>query len=149
MNKSLNPIFSLTTDIVIHDCKNVLLVEREVDPFKGRLALIGGFVYPHIDILGSAVRIVAEKIEVNLNEEDIKYLTILDNPERDTRGRVVSIVYSCQVNDVKDFIELTRTGIEVSSVCYKPLADLARQPNLLAFDHIRAINALRKKIITI
>ena len=90
-----NPRPALTVDIVIFSLRkgqlNTLLVQRGRDPFSGMWALPGGFVEMDESLEGAANRELEE--ETGLQGAYLEQLYTYGEPERDPRGRVVTVAY--------------------------------------------------------
>ena len=91
---------ALTVDCVVfgldeQDLK-VLLIERDLEPFKGKWALPGGFVRMDEDLEQAARRELRE--ETGLEGVFLEQLYTFGDPGRDPRGRVVSVAYYALVN---------------------------------------------------
>lgn len=86
---------ALTVDCVVfgyHDGElNILLIERNADPFKDTWALPGGFVGMEETTGEAALRELRE--ETGLENVFLEQLYTFSAVERDPRGRVVSVVY--------------------------------------------------------
>lgn len=108
----------------------ILLIQRLHEPFKDAWALPGGFVDPDEDLATAARRELAE--ETGLNDLELIQLHAFGSPNRDPRGRVISIAHYGIV--------------DVSTVCPQAASDAAvvkwfglkRLPRL-AFDHAEII----------
>ncbi len=89
------PIFSVTVDIAIftvaEDELRVLLVKRGAAPHRGRLALPGGFVGEKEAVLAAAKRELRE--ETGVRDVVLDQLRTYGAPDRDPRGRVVSVAH--------------------------------------------------------
>lgn len=86
---------ALTVDCVVfgmddEDLK-VLLIRRELPPFRGRWALPGGFVRIDEDLESAARRELEE--ETGLEKLFLEQLYTFGDVDRDPRGRVVSVAY--------------------------------------------------------
>ena len=91
---------ALTTDCVIFgfdetDLK-VLLIQRGIEPFKGKWALPGGFVQMDETTEEGAKRELFE--ETGLRDIFIEQLYTFSDVDRDPRGRVVSVAYYALVS---------------------------------------------------
>lgn len=84
-----NPI--PTVDIIIENDCQILLIKRKNDPFKGYLALPGGFVNEGEQVEDAAKREAKE--ETSLDIEPLNILGVYSDPKRDPRGHIMSSVF--------------------------------------------------------
>jgi 8-oxo-dGTP diphosphatase len=91
---------SLTVDCIIFGLDDrelkVLLIQRKHPPFAGKWALPGGFVDMGEDLMTAALRELEE--ETGVKDVFIEQLYTFGAPNRDPRGRVVSVAYYALVN---------------------------------------------------
>ena len=96
---------AVTTDCVIFgfDGANlkILLVERGIEPYKGKWALPGGFLNPDESAETGAIRELKE--ETGLEPEYVEQFRAYTAPDRDPRERVITIAFLALVRlqDVK------------------------------------------------
>ncbi len=137
---------ALTVDCVIFGLDEstqlkILLIQRGHDPYKGSWALPGGFVDMNETLESAALRELYE--ETGVKDLFIEQLYTFGNPDRDPRGRVVSVAYYALVN-LEDHPVVARSDAE--GVAWFPINQLPR----LAFDHWEiftvALNRLRAKV---
>lgn len=95
------PMFSMAVDILVHYKGNLLFIRRKKEPYKNCLAMPGGFVEIGETCINAAVRELFEETNIKMFPKDLKQFFILDDPNRDVRGRVISMVYRCDINDVQ------------------------------------------------
>ena len=124
------PRAALTVDCVVFgldegDLK-VLLIERGLEPFKGKWALPGGFVRVDETLEAAAGRELEE--ETGVRDVFLEQLFTFSSIKRDPRERVVSVAYYALVN-LADHI--TRAATDASDAKWFP----ATKPPKLAFDH--------------
>lgn len=85
----------VTVDVVvfsiIDDDLKVLLVRRGAEPHKGQWAIPGGFVGMDEGLDDAARRELAE--ETNVSDIWLEQLYTFGRPDRDPRGRVISVAY--------------------------------------------------------
>ncbi len=84
-----NPI--PTVDVIIQMDSRILLVKRKNEPFRGYLAIPGGFVNEGETVEDAAKREVKE--ETSLDIELIDILGVYSDPKRDPRGHNMSTVF--------------------------------------------------------
>ncbi len=114
----------------------VLLIQRDLAPFKGKWALPGGFV--GIDeSLETAVRRELEE-ETGITRLYLEQLYTFGEPKRDPRERIISVAYYALVKLADHTV---RAASDARRVAWFPVADLPQ----LAFDHEEIMDvALRR-----
>ncbi len=135
----------LTIDVVVftvdHDGLKVLLIRRSREPFAGQLALPGGFMWQGETALAAATRLLHDKAGVS--DVFMEQLYTFDQPERDPRGRIVSMTYYA-------LVPVSRLQIVTGPGTEAPALYAARSVTGLAFDHERivhyAISRLQSKL---
>ena len=124
------PRAALTVDCVVFGFDEtelkVLLIERALDPFKGRWALPGGFVRVDETVDEAARRELAE--ETGLKNVFLEQLYTFGTVDRDPRERVVSVAHYALVklSDHK-----ARAATDAANAEWFPISKLLK----LAFDH--------------
>src|SRR5687768_8044699 len=76
---------------------HVLLIERGWDPHKGQWAHPGGHVDPGETSRDAAARELAEEAGVYAAPEELDQIGTFDQPDRDPRGRYVTVAYHLTV----------------------------------------------------
>lgn len=84
-----NPI--PTVDVIIEQNSRILMIRRKNEPYKGFLALPGGFVNEGERIEDAARREANEETSLNIGLRDI--LGVYSDPKRDPRGHLMSTVF--------------------------------------------------------
>jgi len=124
------PRAALTVDCVVFGYDEgelkVLLIERGLEPFKGRWALPGGFVRVDETLEQSARRELAE--ETGLKDVFLEQLYTFGDVDRDPRERVVSVAYYALV---KLSEHEARAATDAANAEWFPVS---KSPKL-AFDH--------------
>jgi 8-oxo-dGTP diphosphatase len=132
---------SVTVDIVIftvHENElKVLLVKRAIEPFKDKWALPGGFVRIKESLDDAAKRELQE--ETGVKDVYLEQLYSFGEPERDPRGRVITISYIALVNS--ENINL-KASTDVSNVQWFSLKKIPA----LAFDHKKILEYALKRL---
>jgi 8-oxo-dGTP diphosphatase len=119
----------LAVDLVIMRMDEVLFIKRKNDPFKGMLALPGGFVDEGETVTQAAVRELFEETGVRIEERDLRLIDVYSEVNRDPRGRVISVAYNCQVLSETR----ARAGDDAAEVIWLPKFKALGMG--LAFDH--------------
>ena len=119
----------------------ILLIQRDVEPFKNRWALPGGFVRLDETLDDAALRELSE--ETGLRDVFLEQLYTFGAPDRDPRERVISVAHYALV--ALDGRTLSPTT-DARSAAWFSLADLPS----LAFDHEKilgtAVQRLKGKV---
>jgi 8-oxo-dGTP diphosphatase len=132
------PPVAVTVDIVLLSLRqgrfSVLLVRRAGHPERGKWALPGGFVRSDEDLHDAALRELGEEtgLETLPAGMHLEQLRTYGKPDRDPRGRVVSVGYIAFVPD----LPVPRAGSDADLARFWPVKDvlLSNGPKL-AFDH--------------
>ncbi len=124
------PRAALTVDCVVFGFDEgelkVLLIERGLDPFKGRWALPGGFVRVEETIDEAARRELEE--EAGLKNVFLEQLYTFGAVDRDPRERVVSVAHYALVK-LAEFN--TKAATDAADARWFPISKVPK----LAFDH--------------
>ena len=121
---------ALTVDCVVFGFDEgelkLLLIQRGLEPFKGKWALPGGFVRVDETLDDAARRELAE--ETGLKNVFLEQLYTFGEVDRDPRERVVSVAY---YSLVKLAAHETKAATDATDACWFPISKLPK----LAFDH--------------
>lgn len=125
--------FRYTADVVCIRGGDVLLIERGWPPHKGRLALPGGHVNRGETSRTAAVRELLEETGVATDEGELVLVGVYDDPDRDPRGRYITVAYVVTVPEDT----VAQAGDDAAAVRWVPL----NGPGDLAFDHSEIVRA--------
>jgi 8-oxo-dGTP diphosphatase len=132
------PPVAVTVDLVvltIHDGTfSVVVVERGVEPYRGRLALPGGFIQLDETLEEAARRELAEETGLH-GGVHLEQLASYGDPGRDPRMRVVTVAYLALAPDLPS----PTGGSDAAAARWMPVSDLVPAPDRLAFDHGRIL----------
>jgi len=107
---------------------HVLVVLRKNEPYKGQKALPGGFVRAGEDLSKTAVRELKEETSLDGEVLYLEQLAAYGAPDRDPRGRVVSVAYLALAPD----LPIPEAGSDAQQAFWTPVDDVRGS---LAFDH--------------
>src|SRR6201988_1010764 len=124
----------VTVDVVIFTIQEgvlkVLLVKRLIDPFIGQFPIPGVFVLEDEDLEQAAVRELRE--ETGVSDVYLEQLYTFGKPDRDPRGRVVTVGYFALVSADRKL----KAGSDAAEAAWVPMNNLPP----LAFDHATLLN---------
>ena len=109
----------------------VLLIRRDVEPFRGKWALPGGFVRIDESVEEAARRELRE--ETGMERLYLEQLYTFGDVNRDPRGRVITVAYYALVKLADHRVRATT---DASSAAWFAVSEVAT----LAFDHNRIID---------
>ena len=129
---------AVTTDCVIFgfdgSALQVLLIERGIEPFKGKWAFPGGFLNMDETAGEGALRELKE--ETGLENAYIEQFNTYSDPGRDPRERVITIAHYALVR-----IQEVKGGDDAAKAQWFPIDEVPQ----LAFDHDKILrDAMRK-----
>ena len=119
--------YAVAADVVVVAASpepSVLLIRRRNPPLGW--AIPGGFVEPDENLIDAARRELLE--ETGLQPPHLQQLATFGQPNRDPRGRTISVVYGARLQSA----ELPAAGDDAADARWFPLTAL---PTTLAFDH--------------
>lgn len=130
---------TLTVDLVVVVEGHLVLERRAYPPFMDRLVLPGG----HVDLTDqslahAASRELLEETGLKVSPYDLRLLTVLDDPDRDPRGRYVSVVFYAELATAVDRLR-TRAASDAREIVIRPLHEI--RPDDMGFDHYLAVAA--------
>ena len=131
----------LTVDAVVFGYEqghiSVVLIKRKYEPFKGQWAIPGGFVKNNESLEEAVERELKEETGININY--LEQLYSFGDPDRDPRGRVVSIAYFGLVRP--DAFQIS-ASTDASDVQWFSIDSLPE----LSFDHKNILNVAIKRL---
>ncbi|WP_030592903.1 NUDIX domain-containing protein [Streptomyces anulatus] len=124
-----------TADVVVlTPGGDTLLIERDWPPYEDDWAIAGG----HVDVgetsREAAVRELAEEAGIHVSAGDLRQIGVWDQPDRDPRGRYVTVAYVATVPADTPIV----AGDDARTARWWPLKNL---PERLAFDHADILSA--------
>jgi ADP-ribose pyrophosphatase YjhB (NUDIX family) len=131
------PPFAVTVDLVVLTVRegalSVLLVRRGAEPYRDTCALPGGFVRAGEDLAQAAERELAEETGLSGTAGHLEQLASYGTPDRDPRGRVVTVAYLALLPDLPAPV----AGTDAAAARWWRLAEV--RADELAFDHERIL----------
>lgn len=122
----------LTIFTIRDDALQVLLIERGKEPFEGRAALPGGYVRSNEALEQAARRELREETGVGSRHLHLEQLGTYGAPDRDPRGRVVTVAYLALGPDMPE----ARAGTDARGAHWTPVEEALHDGGRhLAFDH--------------
>lgn len=136
-----HPHPAVTTDIVIFTIRDsklqLLLVQRQWEPFTGKWALPGGFISMDESLRQCAQRKLDE--ETGVSGVFLEQLYTFGEPDRDPRERVITVAYYALIPT--DKIEI-RAATDAEAVGWFAMAELPT----VAFDHHKIIRKAKERL---
>jgi 8-oxo-dGTP diphosphatase len=110
----------------------VLLIQRDLDPFAGSWAVPGGFVHENEDLPAAAARELLE--ETGIRATYLEQVSAIGTPGRDPRGHTVTVLYAALLPSDK---QVPRAAGDARTAKWHPVRHLPP----LAFDHAQLLDA--------
>jgi 8-oxo-dGTP diphosphatase len=135
-----HPRPALTADMLVvagdaGGAPEVLMIRRGGEPFRGMLALPGGFVDVGETVEQAALRELGEETGVRLGGADLRLAGVYSQPGRDPRGWTVSVLFRVDLGERPD----AEHGDDAAAVEWVSVADALSHPTWFAFDHDRML----------
>jgi 8-oxo-dGTP diphosphatase len=127
--------FRIAVDLTIltiqHGRLMVLLIERGQEPFRGKLALPGGFVRAGEDLPEAAVRELDEETGIDGSGLHLEQVRTYAGPGRDPRGSIASVSYLAIAPD----LPAPAAGSDAATAGWEAAEPSRLKRRQLAFDH--------------
>jgi 8-oxo-dGTP diphosphatase len=130
---------SVAVDGVIFIKNKLVLIRRKNQPYKGKLALPGGFVEYNETTENAVIREIHEELGVRTSIK--RLIGAYSDPDRDPRGHVVSLVYILQITEGE-----LKAGDDAAAFELVPLKKLSEIRSDLAFDHDMIVGDILKEL---
>lgn len=131
------PIANIAVDLVVLTVRQgalqLLVIERGIDPYRGALALPGGFVQENEDLPDAARRELQEETQISGAPLHLEQLRTYAKPGRDPRGRIISVAYLALAPNLPTPVGDT----DAANAFWTPVSRLAGRR--LAFDHAHIV----------
>lgn len=114
----------------------LLLVQRAIEPEKGKWSLMGGFVQPNESADGAAARVLEQL--TGLRGVYLEQLHTFTEPSRDPIERTISIAYF-------SLIDISQYEKQLSDEYHAEWFDLGDAPRLI-FDHEQMLQMAKEKL---
>ncbi|WP_048146583.1 NUDIX domain-containing protein [Pyrococcus abyssi] len=131
LRAELHRCIGLTVDLVIVYNNGIVFIRRKNEPYKGYLALPGGFVEYGERVEEAAVREAKE--ETGLDVKLLRIVGVYSDPNRDPRGHTVTIAFLAVGSG-----EL-KAGDDAKDVTVIPIEKIEEVKDKLAFDHAKIV----------
>jgi len=132
---------AVTVDCVVFgladDDLNVLLIQRDLEPFQGAWALPGGFVKIDEDLDAAARRELEE--ETGVHDLYLEQLSAFGAPNRDPRERVITVAHVAIVNLFEHPVAAATDARNAGWFAMDELPELA-------FDHAEILAAGQRRL---
>ncbi|MFB6076468.1 MAG: NUDIX domain-containing protein [Candidatus Aenigmatarchaeota archaeon] len=119
-----------TVDILVEENGKIILVKRGNEPFKGKLAIPGGFVEFGETVENAAKREMKE--ETNLFVKLKSLFGVYSDPDRDPRDHTISTVFVAEIVEGE-----IKGGSDAKEAMWVDLDDIIEEN--MAFDHFKII----------
>lgn len=128
-------LVSVTVDLVIftmrRDELHVLLITRATEPFLGLSALPGGYVREGEPLDQAALRKLGEETGVDGARLHLEQVRTYGDPDRDPRGRVITVAYLALGPNLAD----PEPDVPTQDAHWAPVQEVLEGRVQLAFDH--------------
>lgn len=123
-----------TVDVVVirEGTREVLVVRRKWEPFENRFALPGGYIDGNETSDIAAARELEEETGIAVDADELEFVEIFAEPNRDPRGRYVSTAYKITVPAGTWVSQQTSETTGAQWITYD---DILNGKISLAFDH--------------
>lgn len=124
---------SVAVDGIIVDGDSIVFIRRGKPPFKGELALPGGFVEYNETTEHAIIREMFEELGIKTRIKQL--IGVYSNPDRDPRHHTISVVY-----ELKPLSKKYKAGDDAAEIKKLPIKNFNKNfLDVFAFDHKKII----------
>jgi len=123
-----------TVDVILERDSKILMVRRKKDPYRGHLALPGGFVNEGETVEDAVKREAMEETSLEVHPIDI--LGVYSDPKRDPRKHIVTVVFVGII--VGGEVRANDDAASIEWIQLDTIGQLQQQ-KLFAFDHAQIL----------
>ena len=127
MPKPITPLVAVDA-LIRYSSDSIILIKRKNPPFKGILALPGGFVDVGETVEEACIREAFE--ETNIHVKIVRLIGVFSKPDRDPRGHNISVAFYCLPISEK---VIPKAKDDASALEIVPIKEISKLS--LAFDH--------------
>ncbi|AFK23038.1 NUDIX hydrolase [Pyrococcus sp. ST04] len=131
LKAELHRCIGLTVDLIIIYNNGIVFVKRKNEPYKGYLALPGGFVEYGERVEEAAIREAKE--ETGLDVKLVRVVGVYSDPNRDPRGHTVTIAFLAIGSGQ------LKPGDDAKEAIVVPINEIEKIKDKLAFDHSKIL----------
>jgi 8-oxo-dGTP diphosphatase len=133
-----HPRIDVTVDAValieVDGQLRALVVRRGNPPYEGQWALPGGYLEVDEDLAPAAARELKEETGVELDPGELRQLGTYGAPDRDPRGRTISVAFLAELEGEVD----AAAGSDAADAQWRSVEELLSEDRL-AFDHAQIL----------
>jgi bifunctional NMN adenylyltransferase/nudix hydrolase len=142
------PVIFTTVDAVVIKAGHILLVERGRNPGKGLLALPGGFLNPHEELLDGALRELKEETKIVASKkvlaESVRSSHVFAHPDRSLRGRTITHAYLIDLG-INGPLPAVKGSDDAAQAMWVPLHRVYELQETFFEDHFHIIEYFTRK----
>lgn len=141
------PIF-VTTDALVQQGNNILMIQRRTQPGKNMWAMPGGFLKDNELLETGMLRELREETGLRVSMPVLKRCIVnrevIDNPNRSSRGRTITHVFHIRLEDISNGLPAIRGASDAVKARWIPLYEVAKMKAEIFEDHWDIIAKLIK-----
>lgn len=142
-NSPYAPTF-VTTDALVVQAGNILVVKRGAMPGEGLYALPGGFLEPGLTLLDNTIKELREETKIKVPEPVLRGSMVkkdtFDDPHRSLRGRTVTTCFQFNLDGTK--LEKVKGGDDAANAFWMPLDKVIAREHMFFEDHFDIIQSM-------
>ena|SRR3989338_4203183 len=137
----MNTVHTVDIAVTIGRTK-IILIERTKPPFMDKLVMPGGHVEPTDETFAAAcAREAREEIGLAVSPADLHFLTTIEGNNDPRPGHHTSHVFTIDFSSL-EVLGICAAGSDAKAIHIRELASI--KPEEIGFDHLQAIECLRK-----